>query len=133
MSRNFPLFFTQKIKSDQFRGFWEQLRITRHNFSIFFLKIVLNFSSSIPKLVNFPNFFRNPGIKKNNVNTKTSQFSQFFLDSRNLRKNVSIPKLINFFMFWSPRKNNVNTKTSQFSHFFLNSRNLKKKICQHQN
>ena len=26
---------------------------------------------------------------------------------------MSIPKLINFFMFWIPRKNNVNTKISQ--------------------
>ena len=79
---------------------------------------------STPKLGNFPH-----GSKFQSVNTKTSQFSQFF-DLHEFEKNMSTPKLVNFPNFLTCtslrktcqhqkfEKKHVNTKTSPFSPFF---------------
>ena len=70
--------------------------------------MVLSFSPSTPKLVNFPHFLtctslrktcQHQKFEKKHVNTKTSQFSPFF-------------GLQEF------EKKHVNTKTSQFSTYF---------------
>ena len=90
--------------------------------------MVLSFSPSTPKLVNFPNFLtctslrktcQHQKFEKKHVNTKTSQFSTFF-DLHEFEKNMSTPKLVNFHHFLdsrSLRQKHVNTKTSQFSPF----------------
>ena len=72
------------------------------------------------------------GSKFQSVNTKTSQFSQFF-DLHKFEKNMSTPKV------WE--KKHVNTKTSQFSPFFdlhefeknMSTPKVWEKTCQHQN
>ena len=91
--------------------------------------MVLSFSPSTPKLVNFPHFLtctslrktcQHQKFEKKHVNTKTGPFSQFF-DLHLFEKNMSTPKLVNFHHFLdsrSLRQKHVNTKTSQFSPFF---------------
>ena len=46
-------------------------------------------------------YLEGSGSKFHSVNTKTSQFCQFF-GVQELRKNMSTPKLVNFQHFWIP-------------------------------
>ena len=65
-------------------------------------------------------YLEGSGSKFQSVNTKTSQFSQFF-GFQELRKHMSTPKLVNFHHFLDSRsweKKHVNTKASQFTPFF---------------
>ena len=76
--------------------------------------MVLSFSPSTPKLVNFPHFLDSRSWKKH-VNTKASQFSTYF-GFQKFEKNMSTPKLGN--VPHGSKFQSVNTKTSQFLPFF---------------
>ena len=75
--------------------------------------MVLSFSPSTPKLVNFPHFFwlarvwekhvNTKSLRKKHVNTKTNQFCHIFWTRRSLRKNMSTPNLVNFHHFLDSR------------------------------
>ena len=93
MSRFSNFFFNQKIEPDPFRGFGSNLESP-----------VMIFLC---------------GSKFQSVNTKTSQFSQFF-DLHEFEKNMSTPKV------WE--KKHVNTKTRQFSPFFWLARVWEKHV-----
>ena len=80
--------------------------------------MVLSFSPSTPKLVNFPNFLtctslrktcQHQKFEKKHVNTKTSNFVSHFLTCTSLRKTCQHQKF---------EKKHVNSKTSPFSPFF---------------
>ena len=98
MSRSFPFFYPEDRNwpiSGRFGSNLESLVMI----FLYFGTVVLSFSPSTPKLVNFPHF----------------------LDSRSWERNMSTPKLVNFPHFLDSRsweKKHVNTKTSQFSPFF---------------
>ena len=120
--------------------------------------VVLSFSPSTPKLVNFANFLESRSWGKNMSTPKRVNFPHFF-DSRSWEKtciyniymyicycmillylegsgskfhsvSTKTSQFSPFFGFQELRKKHVNTKTSQFSHF-LDSRSWEK-ICQHQ-
>ena len=59
------------------------------------------FHSVNTKTSQFCQFFGVQELRKKHVNTKTSQFPPFF-GFQELRKNMSTPKLVNFPHFWIP-------------------------------
>ena len=79
---------------------------------------------SIPKLVNFPIFFRFQESKKKYVNTKINQFAPCFKFQRK-HINTKINQFSHFFKFQEQKKY-INTKTNQFLSFF-GFQELKKK------
>ena len=132
MPRSFPIFFTQKIEPDPFQGgFGSNLESPVMDFSNILGSVVLSFSPSTPKLVNFPNFLtctslrktcQHQKFEKKNMST-TPKLVNFphSMDLHEFEKNMSTPKLVNFPHFLdsrSLRKKHVNTKTSQFSPFY---------------
>ena len=100
--------------------------------------MVLSFSPSTPKLVNFPNFLTCTSLRKTcqhqkfeekNMSTpKLAHFHHF--DLHEFEKNMSTPKLVNFHLFLdsrSLRKNMSTPKLVNFRHFF-DSRSLRKNM-----
>ena len=96
------------------------------------MRMVLSFSLSTPKLVNFPHFLtctslrktyvNTKSLRKKHVNTKTNQFSPFF-GLQEFEKNMSTPKLVYNFPHVldsrSLRKNMSTPKLGNFPIFWI--------------